>query len=215
MKQISILSEDSPLYNYIGRTEPGAEVSAADEGTELEHRDPSISVMVMQKLGSAQVRASAQEFKDTILDYATEWETIVTKRIDRDLVEVKQLQRDRLHYENKVAALRRKVNTIETKGKTVPDATVEKLERNDKKLDIAHRGHEIKAAQLCVLIEEATNSGWKDLYPLVESVLRWDETRLSRESMAYEGIPTTLQRISNTAQRLISATGELVMAKVE
>ena len=79
------------------------------------------------------------------------------------------------------------------------ESMVEKLERNEQKLQKAFQAHEIRAAQLCVIIEEATHSGWKDLLPLIENILKWDETRMARENQSYRQIPTTLQSIATVA----------------
>ena len=209
---MSLLSANSPLYDQVGKTagvgiEPVTPAHQGDsesgeqqeEATEVKHQENPCSLAYMHNIASKNVQLDCDDFNDSILGYAVEWETIVTKRIDKDLKEVKQLQRNRLHYENKVSGLRQKVNRLESKSKDVPQAMVEKLERNEQKLQKAFQAHEIRAAQLCVMIEEATHSGWKDLYPLVENILKWDETRMARENEAYEMIPTTLQSIAAVA----------------
>ena len=140
-----------------------------------------------------------------------EWETIVTKRIDNDLVEVKQLQKDRLHYENKVSGLRNKVNRLESKNKPVKPDMAEKLERNEQKLKVAWESHEIRSAQLCVMIEEATACGWKDLYPLVQTSMSWDVCRLNREKESYENISSTLDKISETATKYVNIAEEVAL----
>jgi uncharacterized protein YlxW (UPF0749 family) len=68
------------------------------------------------------------------LECVTEWETVVTTRVDSEWKHVRKLAADRSHYEKKVEALRQKANEILTKGKSTPNGMQEKIDRNEKKL---------------------------------------------------------------------------------
>ena len=187
------------MYDHVGKTDGvGIEVSGpGEEATEVQENP--FSLAYMQNVASKNVKLDGDDYIEKILGYALEWEKIVTKRIDYDMKDVKKLQRNRYHYETKVSKLRQNVNRIESKGKDVPQATEEKLDRNEKKLKDAVKTHEFRSAQLCVMIEEATLCGWKDLYPLVQNILQWDETRRAREKDAYKMMPTTLESIAAVA----------------
>jgi hypothetical protein len=38
------------------------------------------------------------------------------------------------------------------------------------------------AGKLCVLMEVATFGGWRDVYPLVENVMKWQANRVTNEN---------------------------------
>ena len=215
VKELSILSDKTPLYNCIGTRltqeslqsvesyGAGATVTAnAEDGYQLQQTSPVAdvaneigagSLVSLQQLASMQARVNVLEYQQYVIDYAVEWEEIVTGRIDSQTKDVKKLQQDRLHYEKKVDALRTKVNNTERKGKETPVATMEKLQRNEEKLRDAWENHETAAGRLCVLMQEAIHFGWKDLYPLVTNIMKWEVNRLGRENETYGRLPLTLE----------------------
>ena len=169
-----------------------------DNGGDESNFPPSL--MMVQQWNSAQAKINLMEYKNHVLDYVLEWEHVVTTRIDAELKEVKKLASDRQHYEKKVEDLRKKTNDIETKGKTVNDATKEKLDRNEEKLKESFELHEKAAGRLCVLIEEVTQRGWKDLYPLVKNVMKWESNRVGRDDEIYSKLLPNLEAMKATAR---------------
>jgi hypothetical protein len=107
-----------------------------------------------------------------------------------------------LHYEKKVDALRKKVNSLESKGKSTPDVTAVKLTpRNEEKLRESWINHETSSGRLVVLIEQAVTYGWKDLYPLVANTMKWQVNRVAREQDTYgQRLPLTLEAMKATFQ---------------
>lgn len=153
--------------------------------TEWEGSQPQVSLQAIQQLASAQGHVDIMEFQSHILDYVNEWEWVVTTRIDAELKLSRKQAADRAHYESKVEALRKKSNELETRGKVTPTGTAEKLKRNEEKLKEAFEIYELAAGKLCVLIEEATAGGWRDLYPLVQNVMKWEAHRVESENDIY------------------------------
>ena len=146
----------------------------------------SKSVLGLQQISEyVYTKYSVMEYQENILGYATEWEQVVTKRVDQELKNVKELQRTRSHYEIKVERLRNRVNTLENKGKDVPEGLGEKLVRNEGKLQESFKKHEREAGKLCILIEFVTQCGWQELQQLIENTLQWEIDRLSRENAVY------------------------------
>lgn len=144
----------------------------------------TVSLPFVQTLGQIFAKRNALEYTTFILDFALEWHDIVTSMLDQEIDRVRQLQRRRIHYERKVGALRKRTNTIEGRGKETPTALAEKLARNEQKLSLAWENHEQRAARLCVLLEEVTENGWKDLYPLVRNTFTFEVNRVSRDVMS-------------------------------
>jgi hypothetical protein len=209
------MSEDSPIYEEIGtpldetasqhvkvliaaKKEDTVKKSVRDIVTDWEGSQPQVSFQCIQQLASAQGHVDTMEFQTHVLDYVAEWEKVITTRIDSEWKDVKKLAADRGHYENKVEVLRKKTNEMQAKGKVTPSATAEKLQRNEEKLKEAFEIYELAAGKLCVLIEEATTGGWRDLYPLVKNVMKWEANRVGRESDIYAKLLPTLVILKNT-----------------
>ena len=143
--------------------------TATAGATENISKDPLIK---LQEVAHAQHESRNDEYQQCVLGYALEWEQVVTSKVDLELKQVKKLQQSRLHYEKKVEGLRKKVNTLDNKGKDLSPDLMEKLARNEQKLKDAWEVHEIRASRLCFLIEEVVQYGWKDLYPLVANLIK-------------------------------------------
>ena len=124
------------------------------------------------------------KYKNEVLAYCIEWETVISTRVDKDVLDVKKLREMFNHYQDKVDALRKKVNVQEIKGKSVNATISEKLQRNEEKLDEASGLYESFARPLCVLIEEVVQYGYKDLYPFIVAIMKFEMERSQNESRA-------------------------------
>jgi hypothetical protein len=157
----------------------------------------NFSLYGLYSFGAAQGNANDNEFQAHIVDYIVDWHRIVTERIDADMKNVKMLERDRRHYEEKVERLREKSSSVEAKGKEPSRGQVEKLDRNEEKLKDAFSKHERLAGKLCVLIEEVTHQGYKDLYPLVKKYIKWEINRAVREHDIAQCLSETLKSLDD------------------
>lgn len=175
------MSKGTPLYDHVGKSleserlqlmhtgdvvvlpgmNDGLDASNSEQQPE-ENLGGALSLASVHQLALMSEKKGSDEYEKYILAYALEWEEIVTSRLDKEIKTVQQLQRRRLHYERKVVGLRKRTNNMEAKGKEKPHLA-EKLLRNEQKLADAFQSHEQRAAELCVLLEEATQNGWKDL----------------------------------------------------
>jgi hypothetical protein len=165
--QLSELAMKSPLHEYVGNA------------TGL------TSLASVHKLATEKARVGAEQYQKKIINYAIEWEQLVTTRVDEDLKKNNALHDTLNHYENKVDSLRKKVNAVENRGKESPAKLSEKLTRNEDKLKQAWKVHEESASTLCNLLDEITTGGWKDLYPLVMEALQWEVGRATGEHDVY------------------------------
>ena len=153
--------------------------------TDSEKTDCRSLVALQEMMERAHTEENIVEYQEMVLDYASEWQSVVTQRVDKALKEVKKLQQTRRHYESKVEGLRKRVNQLEAKDKEVPESLGEKLTRNEGKLRDAFEVHELEAGKLCILIEHVTQEGWHNLKHLIENALEWEMNRLARENAIY------------------------------
>jgi hypothetical protein len=157
-------------------------------------------IIKLKELAETQQTTRSTEFQESVLDYALDWEEYVTQKVDRELKEVKQLQQSRLHYEKKVESLRKKVNGLDIKGKEIPSDLMGRLDRNEAKLKDAWETHELRASRLCSLIEQVTHAGWKDLYPLVANLMKYEFNRSGGELAMYGKFPLMLDAFQKRFQ---------------
>jgi hypothetical protein len=187
-KDVAQIAED-----YHKRMENRSDGSTADGDT---NNNKLISLYGLYSFGAAQAVANDYEYQIHIVEYATEWERIVTERVDDGLKNVRKLEADRRHYERKVDALRKKYNAVQSKGKPCPESQIQKLQRNEDKLREAFTVHEREAGKLCALIEAVTHSGYMDLYPLVKNYMKWEVNRIGREHYIATQMTTALDSMT-------------------
>jgi hypothetical protein len=143
-------------------------------------KSPESYVGVHEAL-SKNTHKEIRKYQDNIIDYVVEWERIVTARFEEENTERQRLNGVLNHYQTKVEGLRKDVNKKLDKGLSSPSRKTEKLSRNEDKLKIAWEEHEHSASRLCDLLQEATESGWKDLYPLVIAMMKFDSEKSADE----------------------------------
>jgi hypothetical protein len=178
--QLSELAMKSPLQEHVGNA-PGL-----------------TSLASVHKLATEKARVGAEQYQKKIINYAIEWEHIVTTRVDKDLEKTNALHETLNHYQNKVDSLRKKVNAVENRGKESPTKLSEKLTRNEDKLKESWKVHEESASTLCNLLDEITTGGWKDLYPLVMATLQWEGGRATEEHDIYDKLSEVEKGLTST-----------------
>ena len=209
VRHLGLLSEKSPLFDDVGKPLNGESTQTLQTIREdpttkstvvaqVKSKNTIRSVEALEQLAATQGIVNEREYNDRVVDYAIEWEKTVLEQVESELKKVRKLQGDRSYYEKKVDTLRQKANNLEEKGKTIPPSQVERLERNETKLKEAFVVHEKEAGRLCVLIEEVTSNGWKDLYHLVKNYCKWESNRVSRETDIYSELSTTIDSMKST-----------------
>eukprot|EP00538_Stauroneis_constricta_P009016 CAMPEP_0119559236 /NCGR_PEP_ID=MMETSP1352-20130426/12269_1 /TAXON_ID=265584 /ORGANISM="Stauroneis constricta, Strain CCMP1120" /LENGTH=382 /DNA_ID=CAMNT_0007606881 /DNA_START=100 /DNA_END=1248 /DNA_ORIENTATION=+ len=180
INEICKLSKGTPLYEDIGDIQNGGSIG-------------NINLVVIKNAKEKAIR-----FNKDVVQYVAEWESIVSKRVDDELKNCKRLGHDQSHYENKVDKLRQTVNKKEEAGKSVGHGKAAKLNRNEKKLENAFDAHEAAACKACALLEAVVKEGWKDLYPLVESMIAWETDRIQEETKTFSEMEETADRMKLT-----------------
>mmetsp|Transcript_20959 Transcript_20959/g.59811 ORF Transcript_20959/g.59811 Transcript_20959/m.59811 type:complete len:307 (+) Transcript_20959:169-1089(+) len=172
------LADGSPLHDDIGKA------------------NNSDSLVHIQSSAAKKAKDNVIEFQKKVLDYAIEWESIVTSRADVELKKCKKLETDQEHYEGKVEKLREEVNKLETAGKKPGNAKLEKLARNEEKLKASFKVHEAAANKACVLLEQIVQHGWKDLYHMVKATVNCEKHRVDGEAATFAEMKEALDRMA-------------------
>lgn len=191
------------MYAFVGKTidKNSSQHSTKENSNEgvLGLKDGTVlSLAALQQRAVNHSKENVMDYQQHVLDYVKEWEEIVTKMIKQELVIVKKLHRDRLHYEKKVEGLHRNAVKAESKGKDLKLAEQERIVRNEQKLKDSFQLDEQKASQVCFLIEQVTIDGWKDFYPLVKNTMKFEVNRLGRENSTYGQMLGTLDAMKSS-----------------
>jgi hypothetical protein len=162
--------------------------------------DQAKSVLSVYQSASNEVEQANLKYQSEVLDYCVEWEAVVSARVDKEMAVSKKLRETYNHYLGKVDGLRKKVNSQESKGKGVGESVSEKVQRNEQKLVEASTEFEAAAGPLCTLLEEVVQQGWRDLYPLIQAVIKWEVDRSQTEARTFLLLqPGALEAVFNHA----------------
>jgi hypothetical protein len=187
-KEIADLSEKSPISIHVA----GAMAGSAKKSPE--------SYMGVHETLSKQTKSAMKKYQNTIVDYVEEWDRVLTTRVEEEQKETQRLNGVLNHYQTKVEGLRMVVNKQLDKGKQSPVRTTEKLSRNENKLKDAWEEHERAASRLCDLLQEATEHGWKDLYPLVVAMAKFDSEKSAEEQAILSKLDVVEALLLSTAE---------------
>eukprot|EP00536_Pseudo-nitzschia_multiseries_P000082 jgi/Psemu1/249171/estExt_Genewise1Plus.C_20208 len=188
-EQLALLSQQTPIQEEVGCD--GARI---------------ISLRGLYRFGAAEAVVNDMEYQTQVVQFVAQWLETITCRVDSGLKRVRKLASDRLHYERKVEKLRNQANGMEGKGKTIPPSTVEKLSRNEEKLNDAFTIHEKEASKLCALIESITQEGYNELYTLIRNYIEWEINRIGRGNDMTLQLTATLSSMSDKVKNIIVET---------
>jgi hypothetical protein len=142
------------------------------------------------------------KWEEKVLNYAVEWEKLMTIKFTQELKKVEELRKSLDHYEKKMENLRsssEKEKAKQNKGSTVN--STEKMERNEDKLEQARREYEKNEDNLRKLFEEFVDRSWKDLYPLLFSLLNFDLHSNKEKAAVLEDLQNVLVNLSEVAKK--------------
>lgn len=163
---LAAMTKDTPLEKIAG--------ASSEDGNTTKKTGQETYASIMMDEMDPKTRKYADDFHKCAIDYVVEWEKVVTTRINTDLKATEQLRRDADHYKSKVEALQGNVKKFKDHGKEVPQATGDKLDRNEKKLAEADRLYNDAAHDLYLLMDEVVDRSWRDLHPLLLKTLQME-----------------------------------------
>jgi hypothetical protein len=170
-QEVSKLAHRSPIEECV------AEMPSPDKPSNQVCSYASIHAQVADKS-----KSYISKYAQFVVEYAIEWEKVLTGRISVGIKKAEDLRRDLDHYQQKVESLRQSTNQYMAKGKQVDSKTADRLSRNEEKFMTAKREYDVFATDLCILIEEVTDRGWRDLHPLLIKLAQFDMTMSDDES---------------------------------
>lgn len=142
----------------------------------------AVSYSATHQRVASKVTGYADKYNQFVVDYAVEWDKVVSARVATGLKTTEGLRRDLDHYQKKVEELRTQSNKVMAKGKMVDDKTADKLKRNEEKLGQAKEIYNKAARDMCMLLEETSDRSWKDLHPILVKMAQFDMTLANDES---------------------------------
>ena len=138
------------------------------------------------------------QYRQDVLHHVMEWQETVTNQVDTALQEFKELEQKSFHYNVKIERLRRHINSSLSKWDWARTALEKRLVRNESKLKTVEEEFQKKSNETCFLLEQVTNCGWKDLYPLVKSTMEWEHGRLDKEGAVFSEITPLIENMEST-----------------
>lgn len=137
----------------------------------------------------------------SLLDYVSEWEEIVSKDIAKQVKILTKLGNEEIKYSKRTRVLQQK------KSKTgiwrfLPSTSsasarvADKLNRTLSQLNNTKLAYNEKESEVIFLLEVVIKQGWKDLYPLLQSTMEAEISRVLEEDATFGNVfPDVDQRI--------------------
>ncbi len=161
--------------------------------------DSVLSYLSIQEGVAGKAKMYGQKYAQFVVDYAIEWEKVVTSRVDKGLKNAEQLRVELDHYQRKVESLRQMANATMAKGKQVDQKSAERLTRNEEKLVKVRETHNHFVASLCTLIDEVTDRSWRDLHPLLVKIAQFEVTLSGDEAKSLSSLNTIISEMKRLA----------------
>jgi hypothetical protein len=150
------------------------------------------------------------KYPEHILNYAIEWERVISTRITTYLKQSEKLRVDLDHYQSKVEDLNKDANRTMNRGKNVNDREIEKLKRNEGKFVQARQDYDKFVNDLCGYMEEVLDRGYKDLHPMLVKMAQFDSTYSQEEANVLKSIGgVTRELMGFGTKNDLSPTGRL------
>ena len=136
-----------------------------------------------------------QTFQEFVLQYVVDWEQTIVDRIVSSLEKAEKLRLEVDHYQEKVKSLSSSDNDwssiiLGRSSSDEPDS--ERIQRNKNKYQDARNAYALYAKDLRLLIEEVTDRGWRDLFPVLMKLFLFESSLASdEEKILSELIPIT------------------------
>ena len=148
-------------------------------------------------------------FKDTktkldehshIVNYVEDWEQIVDKCVKSRYVEYSKIRSGLCHYEKKVDSMLADIEKLKQKNRPVSAKQIEKLERNQIKLEGTCKTHDKYGESLLMFLDEVVRRSWRDALPLLRKSIKFEVAfaAVNQEHLVKLGAPLKLLEIIGT-----------------
>lgn len=148
-------------------------------------------------------------FKDTktkldehshIVNYVEDWDQIVDKCVESRYVEYSKIRSGLCHYEKKVDSMLADIEKLKQKNRSVSAKQIEKLERNQMKLEGTRKTHDKNGESLLMFLDEVVRRAWRDALPLLRKSIKFEVAfaAVNQEHSMKLGAPLKLLEIIGT-----------------
>jgi len=132
-----------------------------------------------------------------IIDYLKEIERVEVNRVQKGLQQSEILRRDLDHYFYKVPSIEKQC----TRSKGNNQSLVQCLKRNEKKLKNAKRAYDDHTQDLCLLLDEITERGWRDFFPIIMKLNQSDIFNSAFESESVNELIDVVEKLKAIGER--------------
>jgi len=213
-KAINSLSADTPLFPCAGDIGPLAppadssgngsgDAASASTSTALANFHPTSYAAIHLQLHK-KTKIYHDKYMEHVVNYAVEWERVLTNRISLHIKQANKLRVDLDHYNSKVESLRQDANKTMSKGKSVPEKDVDKLRRNEQKLLTSRQDYDKFVSDLCGYMEEVMDRGWKDLHPMLVKLSQFDATLSTEEANCCKAMYGVTEKLKEMSTRHVN-----------
>jgi hypothetical protein len=151
-------AKDTPLEKNVGPVDVRVE---SQHGAEQKNETPVYSDIHRNVCTQSRLRTWTNEYVNQVVQYLESWKKVNSTRIRAGLHEFNEMCKNLRHYQKKTEGL---------KG----SRDQERYERNHQKLLGSLESHTSYSEKLLRYIEETTERGWKDFYPLLLNAMDFD-----------------------------------------
>ncbi len=141
-------------------------------------------------------------YLEHIIQYAVEWYSVTSRKVDTSLRKGDRLRKELDHYESKVNRLHFDKGRIAKSG-TGTDSYLNihsKLERNEQKLKSSKEAYEKCTEETTALIEELTARCWQDLFPVLLKLTQFDASLASDEQKLLKNLNMVSKCLQNVKE---------------
>jgi hypothetical protein len=140
------------------------------------------------------------EYEDTIIDYVIDWSKLVSVKVTSEIKEASTSRDLVVKYKKKVANLRARNEKTQAKQTQVPEKLVDKLDRNQDKLEQAEHAYEKHMTNLDRLCSELIDQSWKDLYPLLVKLVSQEQKEITEKSLILSDLFKVINGLSEVGK---------------
>ena len=148
-----------------------------------------------------------ETFSSFIVEFAAQWERDVVGSVTKALEQSEELRREVDHYQAKVQSLQNERPSLFSKSKEPDPKDVEKLARNKGKLADSRALYESHVQELCSVIEEVTDRGWKNMLPILVKLSQSDQTLALNEHKCMSQLEAVAAAVKNVGYGSAMSTG--------
>lgn len=186
---VDLKSEHQTMVKFHeARAKVATQIAHLTAGTPIDEGEEGKTYSSVHKELATKSHDRAVEFQKKVIDYVTEWDSVVSTRVDAGIKKSVALRRDLDHYDSKVDHL---------KHSKIPDE--DKLGRNADKHTHASDAYETFVVDMCILLEEVTDRSWKDFIPLLARMATWDKKTTDEETVCLAQMDEVVEKLAAVA----------------